>query len=282
MPAPQCPECGAKTIFAGYDPWCPSCGWNREEAGKRLRRATGKIPFYYVLFALMFGTFFRVWHDPTPATLMFVFVFPLVPLILLYASLRWSRSRYETAVRDSEAGVYASRHPVESQKAPLPDFRPLLEIPRPRPVRISSTGRRSLTIAMLGVTAFDLIFAVHVWQRYRAAGSLAALSLADWIWLALALAIATFPYLTWKNVQQQKALLAEGEAALARVVGQMRGSSTYTIQYEFQDSQGQTQRGLATDSSRSLYEGMTVPVFFEAQNPKRRVVLCESSCEVIL
>jgi len=282
MPAPQCPKCGAKTVFAGYDPWCPSCGWNREEAGKRLRRATGKIPFYYVLFALMFGVFFRVWHHPAPATLMFVFVFPLVPLVLLYASLRWSRSRYDAAVRESAAGIYAGRHPAESQKTPLPDYRPLMEIPRPRPVRISRTGRRNLVIAMLGVAAFDLIFAIHVWQRYRAVGSLAALPLGDWMWLALTVAIATFPWLTWKNVQKQKALLTDGEVALARVVGQSRGSSTYTIQYEFQDLQGQTQRGLATDSSHSLYEGMTVPVFFDAQNPKRRVLLCESSCEVIL
>ena len=212
---------------------------------------------------------------------MFVFVFPLVPVIALYASLRWSQSRYEAAVREFEAGVYASRHPVEPQKTPPQDFRPLLEMARPRPVRISRSGRTSLTIAMLGVAAFDLIFAIHVWQAYRAARSFAALPRADWFWLALTVAIATFPWLTWKNVQRQKALLADGEAALARVVGHMQGGSTFTIQYEFQDSAGQTLRGLATDSSRSLYEGMTVPVFYDAQNPKRRMVLCESSCEVI-
>ncbi|HUJ41915.1 MAG TPA: DUF3592 domain-containing protein [Candidatus Acidoferrales bacterium] len=282
MPAPGCPKCGAKTIFAGYDPWCPACGWNREEAGRRLRRATRKVPFGYLFFVVTFGLFFRVWHDPRPATLLFVFVFPLVPVLALYASLLWSRSRYEAAVRESAAGVYAGRHPAESQKTPPQDYRALLEMPRPRPVRISRRGRTNLLIAMLGVSAFDLIFAILVWQRYRAAGSLAALPLGDWLWFGLTVAIATFPYLTWRTMQRQKALLADGEVTLARVVQHTQGGSTFTIQYEFQDSHGQTLSGLATDSSRSIYEGMTVPVFFDPQNPSLRVLSCESLCEVVL
>lgn len=284
MPAPPCPKCGAKTIFAGYDPWCPSCGWNREEAGKRLRSALRKIPFYYVLTVVLFGMFFQVWHAPQPFTLFIVFVLPAVPMLGLYATLRWSRTRYEAAVRDSAAGVFtgAQREPAGSPKPVPADFKLLLEMPRPRPVRVSSRGRANLVIAMAGVAAFDLIFLIHVWRSYTAAGSFAALPRADWIWLLLAAGIALIPYATWKNVQRQKALLSTGEAALARVLRQMRNRSTFMIQYEFQDAQGQTVKGFATDVTRSVYEGMSVPVYFDAQDSRRRIVQCESFCEVVL
>jgi hypothetical protein len=284
MPAPPCPKCGASTIFAGYDPWCPLCGWNREEAGKRLRSTTRKAPLYYVFAMVMFGSFFRVWHEPQPFTLIIVFVLPLVPMLLLYASLRWSRNRYETAVRDFEAGVHSAARPKEAQAArpAAPDFKSLLEMPRPRPVRVSRKGRSSLLIAMTGVAAFDLIFLTHVWRSYRAAGSLSALPRADWVWMVFALAIALIPYATWKNVQRQRALLVTGEVAIAKVLRQFSNRSTFTIQYEFSDALGQKVTGLATDTTRSFYEGMNVPVFYDAQNPGRRVVQCESFCEVIL
>ena len=284
MPAPPCPKCGAKTIFAGYDPWCPSCGWNREEAGKRLRKAARKAPLYYVFAVVLFGVFFRVWHEPRPSTLVIVFLLPLVPMLLLYVSLRWSRKRYEAAVRDFEAGARPGAPPQAAQerRAPAADFKPLLEIPRPRQVRVSRRGRSNLVIAMTGVAAFDLIFIAHLWREYTAAGSLAALPRADWMWMALAVAIALIPYATWKNVKRQRALLETGEVAVATVLRQFSNRPTFTIQYEFLDAQGQKLTGLATDTTRSLYEGMSVPVFYDAQDPGRRVAQCESFCEVAL
>jgi len=281
MPAPPCPKCGAKTIYAGYDPWCPSCGWNREEADKRLRSAMRKAPLYYLFAVVMFGVFFRVWRDQQPFTLIVVFVLPLVPMLLLYATLRWSRRRFETAMRDFEAGVRPAA-PTQARKPGAMGFQALLEMPRPRPVRVSRKGRTNLVIAMAGVAAFDLIFLAHVWSSYSAAGSFAALTPADWLWMGFALAMALIPYATWKNVQRQRALLETGEVALATVLRQFSNRSTFTIQYEFRDPQGQKVTGLATDNTRSLYEGMSVPVFFDAQSPARRVAQCESFCEVIL
>jgi len=284
MPAPPCPKCGAATTFAGYDPWCPSCGWNREQAGKRLGAATRKIWVYYVFAAVMFGAFFRVWNNPQRSTLLFVFVLPLVPLLLLYASLRWSRGRYEKAMRDYDAGVRpdASPPPTQAARPASTDFKTLLEISRPRPVRVSKKGRSNLVIAMAGVAAFNIIFLANAWQKLSAAGSFAALSRADWLWLVFAVAMLLIPYMTWKNVQRQRALLENGEMALATVVRQFSNRSTSTVQFEFQDASGEKQRGLATDNTRSLYEGMTVPVFYDPQNPRLRVAQCESFCEVIL
>ena len=284
MPAPPCPKCGARTVFAGYDPWCPSCGWNREEAGNRLRRATRKAPLYYIFAAVMFAVFFHVWRDHQPFALIVVFLLPLVPLLLYYATLRWSRRKYDAAVRDFEAGVRPAAQvlPARAVKTAAADFRLLLELPRPRPVRVSRKGRSNLMIAMTGVAAFDLIFLAHVWSAYKAAGSFAALPRADWMWMVLAIAIGLIPYATWKNVKRQKALLETGEVALATVLRQFSNRSTFTIQYDFRDPQGQKVTGLANDTTRALYEGMSVPVFFDANNSRQRVAQCESFCEVIL
>jgi uncharacterized protein (DUF983 family) len=284
MPAPPCPKCGATTVFAGYDPWCPSCGWNREEAGNRLRRAARKAPLFYIFAAVIFGVFFQAWRNPQPATLAIVFVLPLVPVLLLYASLRWSRKKYEAAVRDFEAGIRpaAPSQPARALSPAAGEFQSLLEMPRPRPVRVSRKGRSNLLIALAGVAAFDLIFLAHIWTAYKEAGSFQALPRADWMWLMLAVAMALIPYATWKNVKRQRALLETGEVALATILKQFGNRSTFSIQYEFRDAQGLKVTGLATDNTRSLYEGMNVPVFFDAQNPKQRVAQCESFCEVAL
>jgi len=42
MPVPACSKCGATTIYAGYNPWCPACGWHREEARRKLT-----VPVFY-------------------------------------------------------------------------------------------------------------------------------------------------------------------------------------------------------------------------------------------
>jgi hypothetical protein len=284
MPAPPCPQCGAATRFAGYDPWCPSCGWNREVAGERLRRASRSIPLYYLLSVTLFGLFFRVWKSPQPITLLFVFGMPLVPLGLLYASLRWSRSRFERDLREAAVGVRPSAASGATPPA-LPvndDLRILREMPRPRPVRLSRKGKTNLAVAMTGVTGFAAIFILRAYTRYVVAGSLAALSGADWVWLGVAFLLAWTPYATWKNVQRHKVLMESGEVTLARVLRHIGNTSNPTIQYEFEDTSGQKVSGMASDMSRSIYEGMSVIVFFDAQDSRRRVAQCECFCEVVL
>ncbi len=284
MPAPPCPKCRAQTVYAGYDPWCPSCGWNREVAGDRLRRASRSIPFYYLLSVVFFGVFFHVWKSPRPFTLLLVFVFPLVPLVLLYAALRWSRSRFARDVADAASGVRPAATAVANPPAPRADgeFRMLQEMPRPRPVRLSRRGKINLTVAMTGVAGFAVITGAGAYRRIAAAGSVAVLSRADWIWLAFVFVLTWIPFFTWKNVRRQKDLMAHGEVALARVLRRMGDRSSPTIQYEFEDAQGQKASGMASDTTRSLYDGMSVVVFYDAQNPRRHAAQCECFCEVVL
>ena len=155
-------------------------------------------------------------------------------------------------------------------------------MPRPRPVRLSRKGRINLAIVMTAIFGLALIVAVRAYGRFAAAGSLAALLLADWIWLGLVVVIAWLPFATWKNVRRQKALMAYGEVTLARVVLRSGDQSSPAIRYEFEDAQGQKTPGMATDMAQSLYAGMSLIVFFDPQNPRRRVAQCEAFCEVEL
>jgi hypothetical protein len=57
-----------------------------------------------------------------------------------------------------------------------------------------------------------------------------------------------------------------------------KGSS---IEYEFSDYQGQTHRGLGSDRTEKLYEDMTVPVFYDRDNPKRQIAYCATLHEIL-
>jgi len=50
---------------------------------------------------------------------------------------------------------------------------------------------------------------------------------------------------------------------------------------KYEAAAGRTFRSQGSDETRLLCDGMTVPVFFDARDPKRRVLYCEALCEVI-
>src|SRR5579863_432815 len=54
-----------------------------------------------------------------------------------------------------------------------------------------------------------------------------------------------------------------------------------SIEYEFKDFTGELQRQMGNDTTRKLYEGMTVPVFYDRENPKRQIPYCATLHEVV-
>ncbi|HEV2224057.1 MAG TPA: hypothetical protein VGR84_13745, partial [Candidatus Acidoferrales bacterium] len=63
--------------------------------------------------------------------------------------------------------------------------------------------------------------------------------------------------------------------------GQRTLKSNSIITYEFEDAEGKTIAGSGNDLTRSLYEGMSVPVFYDAQNSKRQIAACASFFEIV-
>jgi hypothetical protein len=53
------------------------------------------------------------------------------------------------------------------------------------------------------------------------------------------------------------------------------------VEYEFSDYQGQTRKGLGFDYTEKLYEGMSVAVFYDRDNPKRQIAYCSTMHEIV-
>jgi hypothetical protein len=82
-------------------------------------------------------------------------------------------------------------------------------------------------------------------------------------------------YFLWKRLRERK-LLAYGDVAPGYVTRQWdygRYSESRRIEYTFQDATGRSIAGRSHDPSCSLYEGMTTPIFYDPENPKRSIPL---------
>ncbi|HVB36110.1 MAG TPA: hypothetical protein VND42_02635, partial [Candidatus Acidoferrales bacterium] len=93
--------------------------------------------------------------------------------------------------------------------------------------------------------------------------------------------IACVPFFVRVRMVRDQNLMENGAVAMARVTGQQTLKNNSVITYEFEDANGKTISESGPDLTRSLFEGMTVPVFYDAQNPKRQVAACASFFEIV-
>ena len=85
-----------------------------------------------------------------------------------------------------------------------------------------------------------------------------------------------------RMIGRQKVLLAEGEMATAHVTKRWMARNGPNIRYEFTTPLGEHFSRGAADGSRQLSVGMSVPIFYDPQKPKRQLALCASFYEVVL
>lgn len=52
--------------------------------------------------------------------------------------------------------------------------------------------------------------------------------------------------------------------------------------YSFEDARGIKHEGACTDRSSELFKGMTFLVYYDREQPNRRVASCDSDFEVLL
>jgi hypothetical protein len=82
---------------------------------------------------------------------------------------------------------------------------------------------------------------------------------------------------------RRRELMRNGEAAIAFVLSQAnhgRGGSWVT--YSFEDTHGIKHQGGCTDRTKDLFKGMTFLVYYDREQPNRRVASCDSDFEVLL
>ena len=80
-------------------------------------------------------------------------------------------------------------------------------------------------------------------------------------------------------------LLRDGELAFARVLSQktvQQGKSSYSsIDYQFKTNGGLQILSTARDLSNSIFEDMTIPVFYDPANPDKNVTPCATYLKIV-
>jgi len=144
----------------------------------------------------------------------------------------------------------------------------LVVLTRPRRLKMTWRGRLYLSFAVVAVTPLTYFGIPALWREFTR-GRIAN----EWglvLWLAM---IYGYLFVFFRNRLRERRLLANGELATGYIVKQTNGRYTQSVEYRFEDVTGSSISGRCTDPSRSLYEGMFTPVFYDASNPKCNVSL---------
>jgi hypothetical protein len=293
MVAPPCPLCHGATRFAGNKPYCPSCGWNRDAAIADLR--SGQLALPLGIFMMGGFVFFmvRFWHFRNRYQIAIFTVFPAIAILINYVVSRRSLARLQSlpapAMRAATVpnNSFAPSTALTGTSAPATidpsaQQQALLKASRPREIRMSTRGRFSLSVALLGVLGFAAIFGLHLYTIWTRKLSVAAFTPGDWVITIIVALLLLLPYAMWRSQLRECDLLENGEVALATVVRQWKGDkSSSSIEYQFKDFQGETRKGLGFDYTEKLFEGMPVAVFYDREDPKRQIPACATYHEVV-
>jgi len=180
-------------------------------------------------------------------------------------------------------GATSSGAPGGSVAGPYDEMsRVLATLPRPRPVRMSRRGKIIAMVVLMALLASLGIYAAAGVVAQRAAGGQGA-GASQFPVYALSIAfIVVFGIVMLNVIGRQKRLLADGEMVTARVIKRWMARNGPNIYYEFTTPLGGHFSRGAADGSRQLSVGMNVPIFYDAQKPKRKLALCAFFYEVVM
>jgi hypothetical protein len=174
--------------------------------------------------------------------------------------------------------------PIDDSPKP-PGYRDLL-ITRASPPR-ATRPILSEFISSWALVVFSIACIVAIgkalYLKWLTSKSFAAFHPADWFGLVV------FGFLIWLGLSVRRVsswkreLMRNGEAAVASVASQAnhgRGGSWVT--YSFDDTHGIKHQGACRDRTKELFKGMTFLVYYDREQPNRRVASCDSDFEVLL
>jgi hypothetical protein len=281
----KCPDCGATTVPAMGRFYCERCGWNRDAAERRYVRVQWVLPLLILIFDFMGIVALGIERHDWPGAILFA-TLPTLLLGFVYAAVRQGLARMRTPLRataesaSDEAAVLtqAADAATDAEKSELYAF--LLSLPAPRPVRLNRRGRRVVNLLLLFVFGLEVFLAwtLHgVWYRDQ----VTAQSRVPEIFLvAFMILIACLPFFMRRGMVRDLKLMENGALAMGRVTEQRELRNASAIQYEFEDATGKMVSASANDLTRSFIAGMSIPVFYDAQNPRRNLAVCASLFEI--
>jgi hypothetical protein len=264
-------------------PYCAKCGWNREGAIRRLKRFTWLLPGLIAAFDCIgiFGAGFAK-HDWPGAIL--IALLPTLLLGFVYAGVKQGLTKLRAPASPSSAAASPSTFDAAAQSAAVAgkseqyDF--LISLPPPRPVQLGRRGKRLLTLLLafaLGMEAFLLWSFYGTWKRSAMVPNSRGVEI---LLICFIVLVAALPFFVRRGILRDRELMENGALAMGRVTTQKNVKNASLITYEFRDAGGRTVTGSGNDLSRSFYPQMTVPIFYDAENPKRNLAACASFFEI--
>jgi hypothetical protein len=186
--------------------------------------------------------------------------------------------------------VLANMNPPPIDDSPQPpSYRDVL-ITRASPPRATRPILREF-ISSWALIVFLISCSVAIvkalYLKWLTSKSFAAFHPADWFGLLV------FGFFVWlgfgvRRVSSRKReLMRNGEVAIASVASQAnhasaKGGTHSWVTYSFEDAHGMKYQGACTDRTSELFKGMTFLVYYDREQPNRRVASCDSDFEVLL
>jgi hypothetical protein len=208
-----------------------------------------------------------------------VLAFSALPLFYALSALHQVRKlkhlSFQPAVH--EVGAFAISEMGSSSDLPSKtivfkekEFPELVALLRPRKLKMTWKGRGYFIFALIVVSLYTIYGLPAAWTEFSNPHSPRG---GDWTSLVPLAVIYGYSFAFFRNRFRERQILANGELASGYVTAQNNGRYTQSIQYCFRLAGGKLISGQCNDASRSLYEGMTVPVFYDAENPARSIPL---------
>jgi hypothetical protein len=283
-----CPHCQSPASKGRGKPYCSNCGWNLITAANRARKSLKQIPFALLFFAGLYAFVLYVDRNWTVGLV----VIPLfVSIFLIYDALAdWMLlskvSELRATISNRVAAAMTVGHKISDTEfeswrhTARRDHDRLLALAAPRTVRLSRRGKFGL--AAMFATCMVLI-GVGLSELPKSNANSKSV-LPTLLWSAMLLLFAYIAIITTRHELRNRRIIIEGEATLARVVGQETtgGKNPRSkISYVFKDRAGKFYEGSGYDSRRELFEEMPVVVFYDTANPSNSVAECANYWDIV-
>jgi hypothetical protein len=290
MATQECPLCHSRVSLAGQQLYCMNCGWNRDAAISSLRMSLNMTPVAALMFVGFLAFMIFGWHFRNPGQIAIFACVPAAGILLNYVSTKGRLAKLQAlptpALRPATGSADRTRSQGDSNASvasavPSAQDQALLRTPTPREIRLASRGKFNLAIMGIVVLTFATIIGAHLYGVWARTLSFATFGQRDWIATGFALLLLLIPFGMWRGQVRECDLLENGEIAIATVTNQWASRDNSSVEYEFQDYQGQTHKVLGFDLTKKVYRGMTIPVFYDRDNPKRQIAYCSTLHEIV-
>jgi hypothetical protein len=263
-------------------PFCARCGWNLDRAERAIGgKATMMkfIPFGIALLALAVAAMAANAKSVLPL---------LIPLAVGGVLLIPFSSYFSTRKVVAAAKLSVNPSLALSQPPLDPYLQQLQVLPRPRRVRFRFPGSFVAALGVFLILAVGFIVALviapansanhHGNPQSNGSPVVVLVVLLPTVFLMVFL----IPFFRSKG---SIPLLRDGDFALGRVTYQevlQQGKTSYShIGYEFKTSSGQLVQEQTKDLTFSVFEDMTIPVFYDPQDPSKNITPCATYLSVL-